>query len=82
MSPQRITPESASATAQIGSVPRLKVIAAADPNDVMREQLEFLIEHAEAGDCGCAQCERYARARALLLQAFAETPARPRAVAA
>jgi len=48
----------------------------------MREQLEFLIEHAQGPTCGCAQCERYTRVRTLLLQAFDEAPKQPRAVAA
>jgi len=49
----------------------------------MREQLEFLIEHAQGPCCGCAQCERYTRIQALLLQAFAESPKQqPRAIAA
>jgi hypothetical protein len=38
----------------------------------MREQLEFLIEHVEAGVCGCVQCQRYLRARSLLLEAFTD----------
>jgi hypothetical protein len=50
------------------------VIAAADANEVMREQLDFLIEHAQSGPCGCLQCERYIRARTLLLEAFRSAP--------
>ena len=41
-----------------------------DANDVMREQLDYLIEHAEGGPCGCAQCLRYQRARSVLLEVF------------
>jgi hypothetical protein len=37
----------------------------------MREQLDFLIEHAQAGPCGCTQCFRYQRARTVLLELFA-----------
>ena len=50
------------------------VISAANANDVMREQLEFLIEHAQDGNCGCEQCQRYLRARTLLMEAFADSP--------
>jgi len=47
----------------------------ADEADVMREQLEYLIEHAaEAGECGCPECRRYLRARAALLEIFEEPP--------
>jgi hypothetical protein len=43
----------------------------------MREQLEYLIEHVTAaGQCGCAECQRYLRARAILLEIF-EKPPRP-----
>ena len=51
-----------------------RVIAAADANEVMREQLDLLIEHAQGGHCGCLQCERYVRARTLLLEAFRTGP--------
>ncbi len=45
----------------------------ADETDVMREQLEYLIEHAAlAGQCGCSECQRYLRVRAVLLEIFAE----------
>ncbi len=46
-------------------------IAAADTNDVLREQLDFLIEHAGEGMCGCSSCQRYAGVRAVLMQVFA-----------
>jgi hypothetical protein len=59
------------------------VVVAADANDVIREQLDFLIEHAQGGDCGCEQCNRYHRVRMLLLEAFTESPrSDKRAVAA
>ena len=74
MSPTQITPEITSADATVRLVTKPRVVVAADANDVMREQLEFLIEHALGGDCGCPQCNRYHRARALLLEAFAESP--------
>ena len=74
MSPTQITPEIANPDAKVGLAAQPRVVIAADANDVMREQLEFLIEHTQAGDCGCAQCNRYHRARALLLEAFADSP--------
>jgi hypothetical protein len=48
-----------------------EVIAAANANEVMREQLDYLIEHAGSETCGCRECERYLRARALLTEIFA-----------
>jgi hypothetical protein len=50
--PTQIT-EAQQASAPVGSVSRPRVIVAADPNEVLREQLEFLIEHTQGGDCGC-----------------------------
>lgn len=47
----------------------------ADPvHDVMREQFEFLLEHAELamGTCVCSTCERYYRVRAALLDVFGQ----------
>jgi len=50
-----------------------KVLGPADENDVMREQLEYLIGHtADRGLCGCSECQRYLRVRALLLAIFTE----------
>ena len=49
----------------------------ADETDVMREQLEYLIDYtAEHVQCGCAECRRYLRARSILLEIFDE-PQRP-----
>jgi hypothetical protein len=73
MSPTQITPEIANPEAPVGLATKPRVVTAADANEVMREQLEFLIEHAQAGDCGCPQCGRYFRARTLLLEAFSDT---------
>ena len=73
MSPTQITPEivKADATIRLAAKPRVAV----DVNDVMRDQLEFLIEHAQNGVCRCEQCERYLRARRLLLtELFPESP--------
>ena len=51
--------------------PRIPEIA--DETDVMREQLEYLIEHAaEADECDCSECRRYLRVRAILLEIFGE----------
>ena len=45
----------------------------ADENDVMREQLEYLMDHtAEHTQCGCSECQRYLRARSILLEIFGE----------
>ena len=76
MSPTQITPEITNADASVKLVTKPRVVVAADVNDVVREQLEFLIEHAQGGDCGCSQCNRYHRIRTLLLEAFTESPRR------
>ena len=48
-----------------------RVSPPADEADVMREQLEYLIEHAAGREeCGCAACRRYLRVRAILLEIF------------
>lgn len=45
----------------------------ADEMDVMREQLEYLIEHSgREVQCGCRECQRYLRVRAILLEIFDE----------
>jgi hypothetical protein len=46
----------------------------ADPHEVMREQLEYLIEHSclDGTDCACPQCRRYRRVRSTLLEIFEE----------
>ncbi len=47
----------------------------ANETDVMREQLEYLIAHtADAGQCGCSECQRYLRVRSVLLEIFGEPP--------
>lgn len=64
-----------------GAVNRARVLEPADESEVMREQLEYLIIHtAGHGLCGCSECQRYVRVRALLLEIFSE-PA-PQAAAA
>ncbi|HLY16730.1 MAG TPA: hypothetical protein VKR61_05875 [Bryobacteraceae bacterium] len=50
-----------------------RVPLAADETDVMREQLDYLIDHvAVAGQCGCPECQRYLRVRSILLEIFDE----------
>jgi hypothetical protein len=46
---------------------------APNESDILREQLEYLIEHT-AGEvpCGCSECRRYLRARSILLEIFGE----------
>jgi hypothetical protein len=52
-------------------------------NDVMLEQLEFLLDHAaEHGICGCSACQRYLRVREVLMEIFAEPTAKTLARAA
>jgi len=47
----------------------------ADETDVMREQLEYLIEHiSQEVLCGCSECQRYLKVRSILLEIFAEPP--------
>jgi hypothetical protein len=44
--------------------------------DVMREQLEYLIQHVtEKGICGCSECQRFLRVRSELLEIFTSGPA-------
>jgi hypothetical protein len=47
----------------------------AKTNDVLQEQLQYLIAHA-AGDraCGCSECRRYLRVRSVLLEIFRSLP--------
>jgi len=49
------------------------VIEAADTHAVMREQLEYLIDHAGSGICGCEQCQSYAVIRTTLMKMFADS---------
>ena len=46
------------------------LVAPANEADVMREQLEYLIEHTCAGVCDCSICQRYAGVRGVLLAPF------------
>jgi len=47
----------------------------ADETDILREQLEYLIEHAARNaQCGCSECRRYLRVRSALLEIFTEPP--------
>jgi hypothetical protein len=47
----------------------MATVPAADANEVMREQLDYLIEHATS-DCGCGLCQRYRKVREILLEVF------------
>jgi hypothetical protein len=47
----------------------------ADETDILREQLEYLIEHsARNAQCGCSECRRYQKVRAALLEIFTKPP--------
>jgi len=47
----------------------------ADETEVMREQLEYLIEHtAKNVRSACSECQRYLKVRSILLEIFAEPP--------
>lgn len=49
-----------------------------DENDILREQLEYLINHVTGhGICGCSDCERYLRVRSVLLEIFSEPEPEP-----
>ena len=70
MTPTHVPPEKVDvAAARLAPRPQ-----AAIENEVMLDQLEFLIEHVQEGVCGCEQCERYLRARTLLLEVFSDAP--------
>jgi hypothetical protein len=71
MTPTQVTPGKSNPAAPDGLALTPRVVGAADVNDVMREQLEYLIEHAQGGPCGCPRCQRYQQARSLLLEVFA-----------
>jgi hypothetical protein len=68
MTPTQIT--QSNSAAPDGLAAHSRVVVAADANEVMREQLDYLIEHAHGGPCGCPQCVRYLRARSVLLEVF------------
>ena len=77
MRTRRVTPYQLNAgpnPAEWNPVPlRPLVIEAADTHAVMREQLEYLIEHAGSGICGCEQCQRYASIRSALMKMFSDS---------
>jgi len=74
-SPVQLNGAAALADRQV-AVPATREATAA--NDVMREQLEYLINHiAEQGICGCSQCQRYFRTRSVLLEIFNEPHCQP-----
>lgn len=53
----------------------LRTPAAPAETDILREQLEYLIDHATGSpQCGCSECQRYLRVRSILLEIFGEPP--------
>src|ERR1035441_9206623 len=47
----------------------------ADETDILREQLDYLIEHtARNAQCGCSACQRYLKVRSALLEIFGGPP--------
>ena len=70
MTPTHVTETSDPAATARQVAAHRHVIAAAGVDDVMRDQLEYLIEHVKDGSCGCALCHRYQRARTVLLEIF------------
>jgi hypothetical protein len=77
MRTRRVTPNqtniSPEPAAWRGASARTVVIEAADTHAVMREQLEYLIDHAGSGICGCEQCQSYAVIRTTLMKMFADS---------
>lgn len=60
-----------------------RVPEAADESEVLREQLEYLIDHtADQVQCGCPECQRYLRVRSVLLEIFGEPRREPQLVKA
>jgi len=76
MAPHAEVDETKTTLHKASSLPR--VPEPADENDVMREQLEYLIGHAtERGICSCSECQRFIRVRSLLLEIFSEPEPQP-----
>ena len=66
-----MTPQTKSTLATESAFASIPV--SADGCAVMREQLEYLIDHAtEQVECGCSECRRYLRVRSILLEIFGE----------
>jgi hypothetical protein len=54
---------------------RPKIPEPADETEILREQLEYLMDHtARNAQCGCSECRRYQKVRAALLEIFTEPP--------
>jgi len=70
MSPTQVTPNKSNPVTPVGLAAQSRMVAAANVDDAMRDQLEFLIENAHSSGCGCTQCGRYQRARSVLLDIF------------
>ena len=55
--------------------PQVAALENGTENDILREQLEYLIDHAAGNtQCGCPECQRYLRVRAALLEIFEKPP--------
>jgi len=66
-----MTPQTKSTLATESALPN--ILGSTDVCAVMREQLEYLIDHAtEHIECGCPECQRYLRVRSILLEIFSE----------
>ena len=70
MEPTRVNTDVHQPVTPVGLAASSRMVEAANTNDAMRDQLEFLIEHAHSTGCGCDHCHRYQRARAVLLDIF------------
>lgn len=50
------------------------VVESASIEDVLRDQLELLIEHTRSGVCGCEQCVRFLNVKKWLTSPFSDSP--------
>ncbi len=57
----------ASAATPENRPPPPRIIPPADADEVMQEQLAWLIWHVNGVICGCSECQRYLKIRELLL---------------
>jgi len=69
MTPTHVEPDRQAPGQAESAQPRRR---AADVAAVMREQLDYLIEHTAGGLCGCPDCQRFERVRAELLRIFSD----------
>ena len=52
--------------------PKVEPVPAAEDGEVLLDQLADLIEHSKERTCGCPDCLRFMRVRAILMAPFAE----------